>query len=160
MKLTIGFDMAHPGGRPTIYNEEMADLICERIAINPIGLQHICEKYDDLPGFGTVKTWLYKKPEFRSKYLEAKKTQMLLKVEELDDILLKNIVHFTDKEGNERIDPPSVSLAIARGNNFKWEISRLGPREVKDKKDDDPEDQIKPIHDEMMERTKVLPKEF
>ena len=36
-------------GRPSDYTQELADLICDRIATHSVGLQRLCDLYDDMP---------------------------------------------------------------------------------------------------------------
>ena len=72
-----------PIGRPSIYSEEFADIICERIATNPIGLEHICNMYEDMPDPATIRKWIYRMPGFRTKYLEAKAEQSIVKIDQI-----------------------------------------------------------------------------
>ena len=64
-----------PGGRPTIYTEELADRICEAIATSSVGLQRICDANPDFPGRTTILLWTYRHPEFLNKYMQARKNQ-------------------------------------------------------------------------------------
>ncbi len=125
--------MAHPGGRPTKYNDELGKLICERVATNPVGLETLLSLYDDMPDHSTIKAWRKKFPRFSSWYLEAKSFQSELLVEEIDNMIDCGIRYVTDDKGNERIDPPSASLLIAKINNRKWTAARLAPKIYGDK---------------------------
>lgn len=73
-------------GRPTDYCQEMADLICQRVATTTMGLARMCEKYDDMPEKSTINLWRYKYPEFSSQYAQAKLKQADLLAEEMLDI--------------------------------------------------------------------------
>lgn len=125
--------MAHPGGRPTKYTDDLGKLICERVATNPIGLEALLKLYDDMPDHTTIKAWRKKHPQFASWYLEAKSFQSQLLVEEIDSMIDGKVLFVVDDKGNERIDPPSASLLIAKINNRKWTAARLAPKIYGDK---------------------------
>ncbi len=125
--------MAHAGGRPTKYTPEFGKLICERVATNPVGLETLISLYPDMPDHSTIKAWRKQYPEFSSWYLEAKSFQSQLLVEEIDDMIDCGIRYIVDDKGQERIDPPSASLLIAKINNRKWTASRLAPKIYGDK---------------------------
>ena len=60
-------------GRPSIYNEECAEKICELLA-SGVSLNKICQR-DDMPGISTVSRWIEEKPLFRAKYALAREKQ-------------------------------------------------------------------------------------
>ena len=123
------------GGRPTTYSDEMAKKVCEAIATNTCGYVHLERLYPDLPAFTTVKEWRHRHPEFMSQYLEARRLQAELMVEEIDDMVPKEIRYYVDDRGQERIDAPSAGLLIAKINNRKWQASKLAPKIYGDKKE-------------------------
>jgi hypothetical protein len=121
-------------GRPSTYTSELAERICDLVASTPVSTTKLCEKYDWMPHVTTLNLWRYKDVDgFSSKYLKAKSFQSELIVELIDN-MHENISYYTDHEGNERIDAPSASLAIAQANNRKWVAARLAPRIYGDKK--------------------------
>ena len=115
-------------GRPTIYTDELAKLICERVATNPVGLDTLLTLYPDMPDQSTIKAWRYRYPQFSTWYLEAKSLQAQLLVEEIDNMLPSDVRYYIDDRGNERIDAPSASMIIAKINNRKWQAARLAPK--------------------------------
>ena len=117
-----------PMGRPTKYTEDLAKLICSRVATNPVGLETLVTLYDDMPEHSTIKAWRHKYPNFSAWYLEAKSLQAQLLVEEIDEMIPNELLYLLDKEGQKRIDPPSASLVIAKINNRKWQAARLAPK--------------------------------
>lgn len=121
------------GGRPTKYTDELAKLICERVATNPVGIETLISLYPDLPHSSTIKAWRKTYPQFSAWYLEAKAFQAQIMVEDIDELIPPEIRYYTDDKGNERIDAPSASLLIAKINNRKWTAARLAPKIYGDK---------------------------
>ena len=62
-----------PMGRPTVYSEEKAALICELLA-EGLSLHKVCAR-DDTPGFSTVTRWMQENADFRAKYMIAREKQ-------------------------------------------------------------------------------------
>lgn len=114
-------------GRPTTYTPELAAFICQVVATHTQGLKKLCEMYDEFPDHTTIYLWRYKHPEFSNLYLDAKRAQMDLVMEDLDIILDESLNYYTDEKGNQRIDSPSATIAIAKANNRKWFASKLAP---------------------------------
>jgi hypothetical protein len=127
-------------GRPTDYSEELANIICERVATSTLGLNRLCEKYDDMPVKSTVNLWRYKYPEFSTQYAQAKLFQADLLAEECLDIA-------DDDSQDTRIDPETgfetcntefIARARVRIDTRKWLAAKLLPKQygpvVEDKK--------------------------
>lgn len=129
--------MAGQKGRPTIYSDDLGKLICERVAINPVGLEKLITLYPDMPNHSTIKAWRKQHASFSAWYLEAKAFQAQLLVEEIDDLLPSEVRYYIDEKGNERIDAPSASMLIAKINNRKWTAARLAPKIYGDKQQTD-----------------------
>jgi len=113
------------GGRPTIFTEELANKICDLIATHPVGYNTLLNLYPELPDRSTFLAWRLKYDWFSTKYLEAKKFQAEILVEEIDNLIPEGLVYYTDEKGQERIDSPSAGLLIAKINNRKWTAARL-----------------------------------
>lgn len=120
-------------GRPTTYTEELATLVCDRVATHIYGLTKLCKMYDDMPDPSTIYLWRYKNKEFSERYLQAKQAQIDLTIESLDDIMDDSLSYYDDDKGNSRIDSPSASIAIAKANNRKWYATKLAPALYGDK---------------------------
>jgi hypothetical protein len=65
----------NPEGRPTDYNVDIADRICDLVSSSHFGLAKICKLNPDIPGESTIRRWASQIPEFREKYNEAYEKQ-------------------------------------------------------------------------------------
>src|SRR5690349_13335919 len=116
-------------GQRLTFTQEIADRVCHLIATHPIGYEKLREIYPDLPCKTFVYDWRHKNELFAAQYLDAKRKQAEIMVEEIDDMLPHDIVTYYDDKGNVRIDAPSATMAIAKINNRKWNAARLS-REI------------------------------
>ena len=112
--------MKKPGGRPTIFNEELADTICERLALGE-SLRAICRD-EHMPGMATIFRWLGANERFRDQYAHAREAQA--------DALADDILDIADtaEETNE-----AVRKAQLRIESRKWIASRLKPKKYNDR---------------------------
>ena len=114
-------------GRPTDYSEELAKLICERLA-NGESLIAIC-KDETLPHRSTVHDWLNPKHStyqsaFADKYARAREDQADYKADEIEDIANRVLTG--------EINPNAARVAI---DAKKWTASKLRPKRYGDKLD-------------------------
>ena len=125
-----------PIGRPTDYNMELLDAICERIARGE-SMRSICRD-KSMPAMRTMFRWLREKPEFRQQYIYAK--------EESADLWAEDIVEIADNESSQpvlvdgvplvghdgeivqTVTPSSVAHARLRTDCRKWAASKLKPK--------------------------------
>lgn len=125
------------GGRPSTYTVELAARVCELVATHTCGIRKLCAMYDELPDVSTINLWRFKHKEFSTQYLSAKQAQMDLVMEDLNDDMNDELRFYHDDKGNERIDAPSVTIAVAKANNKKWFASKLAPKLYGVKPDED-----------------------
>ncbi len=121
-------------GRPSDYNEAIAELICERLADGE-SLRTICES-EDFPSKATVFNWLARFPEFVDQYAHAREQQAELYANEIIDIADEEPKHFVpDPDGgeSERIDSAGVARNRLRVDARKWVASKLLPKKYGDK---------------------------
>jgi hypothetical protein len=111
-------------GRPTLYSDELASRICNLIAIHPISLKRICDKYDDLPNDSTIYSWLFTNEKFSSQYLAAKESQAHV----YSDWVMDYVANV-----DERTE--AVAKANSIVNAAKWHLSKLAPKQFGDKKE-------------------------
>jgi hypothetical protein len=142
-------------GRPSDYNETIADLICGRMICGyddkPESLRSICRD-DGMPALGTVMRWLAKHPEFREQYRAAREAQAEVHQEELLEISdnCTDDVQFllgTEDEGAiGRINHSAIARAKLQVDTRKWIMSKMQPKKYGDKTvlSNDPENPVNP----------------
>lgn len=107
----------HPGGRPSLYTEEIADLICEKLT-EGMSLRKICQ-LDGFPKASAVYTWLDKHPEFADKYTRAR--------EVATEDMLEDILEIAD---HPELNPKDKRIRI---DTRKWAMGKLKPKKYGEK---------------------------
>jgi len=144
------------GGRPTKYTTLLGEEICSAIASSELGLIHLVQQNPHWPDRATIFTWRRVNDEFRDLYTKAKEDQCEVVVEYMQEVM--NEPHkWVDENGNNRTDVPMLRLKM---DTMKWHAAKLKPKKFGDYKQDDSQEKSKAIHEESMERAKVLEKEF
>jgi hypothetical protein len=105
-------------GRPTLYSDELSDLICEGIAEGK-SLKRICEG-PNMPQPRAVYRWIRENPEFKHNYENAKEDQADAFVEEMRDTSLS-------------ADPENVQVARLQIDVMKWTASKFKQKRYGDK---------------------------
>ena len=121
-------------GRPTLYCEELANLICERVATSTMGLARLCSTYDDLPEKITINIWRYRYPEFNTQYAQAKLKQADLLAEEMLDIADDGTNDWMESFGEEgeivyKLNGEHVQRSRLRIDTRKFLASKLLPKQ-------------------------------
>lgn len=119
-----------PMGRPTIYNEALAEEICNGIASSNQGLQALCDQYPHWPDRGSIFIWMRKYPDFFNRYTKAKEQQAEVQVDYM--LALANEPHkYIDPEtGIQRTDVPLLRVKM---DAIKWQASKLAQKRFGDK---------------------------
>lgn len=147
----------------TSYTDEMADIICERIADGE-SLKAICED-EAMPSKATVFKWLSQQPAFVDKYARAREAQA--------DALFDDILSIADDGRNDWMERRGEEDAgwVANGENIrraqlridarKWMAGKLRPKKYGEKLDIDGTltheagDSIKSLMDAVNGRTRT-----
>lgn len=121
-------------GRPTLYCEELAILICMRVATTTYGLARLCSLHEDLPAKITVNEWRYKYPEFSAQYAQAKLKQADLLAEEMLDIADDGTNDWMESFGEEgdivyKLNGEHVQRSRLRIDTRKFLASKLLPKQ-------------------------------
>jgi hypothetical protein len=146
-------------GRPTLYTEELARLICERVATTTFGLARMCSTYDDIPDKSTINLWRYKYPEFSTQYAQAKLKQADLLAEECLDIADDGTNDWMESFGEDgdtayRLNGEHVQRSRLRIDTRKFLAAKLLPKQYGDKTEEKkPEDKsvIEMLIDKLVE---------
>lgn len=115
------------GGRPTIYSEELAQVICESLMVG-MSLRKICE-LDGMPAISTVMQWLASgKDGFMEQYAHARQVQAEYLLDELIDIADDSVDDYEIVNGEERLNQEHIQRAKLRIDTRKWNIEKLAPK--------------------------------
>lgn len=122
-------------GRPSIFSQELADTICERLAEGE-SLRAICRD-DAMPAMSSVFKWLRENETFSQQYARAREAQA--------DALFDEILHIADtpKEGVKTKTLPDGKTEETTGDMIehrrlqvdarKWMLARMAPKKYGDK---------------------------
>lgn len=123
-------------GRPTDYNEQVADIICERLADGE-SLRAICQD-EDMPSKATVFRWLGKHKEFQDQYARAREEQAESFADEMvaiSDEKETKVVIASEDEQVVVFDSTAVARNRLRIDARKWVASKLKPKKYGDRVD-------------------------
>lgn len=112
-------------GRPTLYNEFVAEEICRQIATSSKGLQAVCSGNDLLPAYDTVVMWLVRNthPEFSRAYARAKECQA--------EHMEQEIITLADAATPDNFG--RIEKAKLQVDARKWTASKLKPKRYGDR---------------------------
>lgn len=122
-------------GRPSGYTQEIADVICERLA-NGESLRRICRD-DDMPEMRTVMRWLNAREEFCQQYVRARELQAECIFDEMAEIADDGTNDWMasnapDCEGY-KLNGEHVQRSKLRIDARKWMLAKMAPRKYGDK---------------------------
>lgn len=119
------------GGRPTKYTPELGQEICDAIASSSLSVKELASTRDHWPAYENIFRWRNTNLEFRQLYAQAKKNQVEVSVDFMQEMM--NEPHkYTDPEtGIERIDVPMLRVKI---DAIKWKAAKLLPKDYGDMK--------------------------
>lgn len=113
--------------RPTNYSEELAVVICTRLAEGE-PLVKMCRD-DEMPSTSTVYRWLASNDQFRSLYMLARQdqahTMAAENVEIADD---SSADMYVDADGVRRPNPAAVNRSKLKFEARRWYASKLLPK--------------------------------
>lgn len=127
----------HPGGRPTDYTQELADRICEELALGK-SMRTVCAA-EDMPAMSSVFKWLREHKEFTEQYAKAK--------EESADAMAEELLYIADTPvmGEIKTIKPDGSVEIKQDemlghrrlqvDSRKWLMAKMKPKKYGDKID-------------------------
>lgn len=119
------------GGRPTLYTDDIADKLCESIAMGA-SMVKACE-VEGMPAPRTVYKWLREKPEFLQNYEHAKEDQADLFAEEVVEISDNKDGDYVEIDGEMRVVPENIQRSRLRVDARKWTASKFKTKRYGDK---------------------------
>lgn len=118
------------GGRPSLYTDDLADIICTAIASSNRGLPTLCESNPHWPAYRTITQWITQDYRgFALKYTQAKAKQADFLCDAILDIIDKPETFF-DENGNERNDVAMMRLKV---DALKWQAGKLNAKKYGEK---------------------------
>lgn len=132
----------HPGGRPTLYNEKLANEICEKIANSVFGLNHLCKENPHWPHRITILRWVAQNGQFCNMYDKAKEDQADFSAEEVVTVAYddkKDHKAIIDDKGNEKtvVVSEAVNRSRLKVDALKYRAAILNRRKYGDKNIED-----------------------
>lgn len=107
-------------GRPTLYSEALAELICERIAAGE-SLNRMCGS-DGIPDATTVRKWIFDRADFAARCARARVDQADALLEEMADIEADTL--------SGAVDPQAARAVLS---SKQWRASKLSPKRYGDR---------------------------
>lgn len=157
--------MSEGAGRPTTYTQEMATLICARMAEGE-SLRSICRD-KTTPAMSTVFLWVSKHKEFSEQYKLAMASRADAMFEEMFDIAddgQNDWMEILDKDGDNigwRVNGENIQRSRVRIDTRKWALSKMMPKKYSDKSPSDTSEidiQIKLLELQKLQREVNPPK--
>lgn len=112
-------------GRPTIYAEDLASALCERLAAGET-LSQVCLD-EAMPGRSTVYEWLEANEAFRARYARARDIgadAMFDELLEIADDASGDVIH---TEHGPRLNAEFVARSKLRVDARKWMLAKAAP---------------------------------
>ena len=121
-------------GRPTIFKQETANLICMMLS-EGMSLRQIlkADKVGKLPAQSTIYEWLIKFPVFAEQYARAREEQADTNADEILEIADEHPPEFTDKDGRTTLDVTYIQWQKNRIEARKWTAAKLRPKKYGDR---------------------------
>lgn len=129
--------MAEHPGQPTKYTQELADRICNELALGK-SIRTVCA-IEGMPAIATIFNWFRTQPEFLEQYARAK--------QEAADAMAEDILDIADDGTNDwtkanvrgkQVDVPDrevIQRSQLRVETRKWLMAKMKPKRYGDKLD-------------------------
>jgi len=121
-------------GRPKKYSQALAARICLAVSTSTDSLELICKKNPDFPCAGTIYAWRLEYYNFSEMYVDAKRIQAELYIEEIiaiSDNTSKDTL--IAENGKETCNSEWIARSRLRVDTRKWIACKLVPRLYGDK---------------------------
>jgi hypothetical protein len=123
-------------GRPTKYTQELADEICEHLAIGE-SIRTVCLP-EHMPAVSTFFKWLREHEEFSKQYARAKQESADAMAEDILDIADNGTNDWYERENkdgstSEVVNTDVIARSRLRVDTRKWLMAKMKPKTYGDK---------------------------
>lgn len=130
--------MAKKNGRPSKYTKELADAICERLAMGE-SMRTVCIE-ETMPAMSTIFKWLRENDQFSEQYARAKQESADAMAEEILDIADNGTndwetIELENGYEKEVINHEVLARSRLRVDTRKWLMAKMKPKKYGDKID-------------------------
>jgi hypothetical protein len=129
--------MAKKIGRPEIWNQELADKVCEKIA-QGYSMRTVCAP-NDMPSISTLFKWIREKPEFSQQYARATEERTEAMAEDILDIAddgSNDLMTIQKGDNSYEIENKEVTnRSRLRVDTRKWLMAKMKPKKYGEKLD-------------------------
>lgn len=126
--------VTRPIGRPSTFNDKIADEICLSLATSSKSIVQLCKENPHWPSQVTVAEWRIKYPNFANKYAHAKKNQIDTLVDEMLNEVNNNSNDLIENDkGNMVTNMAAIQRARLKADTIKWIACKLAPKIYGDK---------------------------
>tara|TARA_R110000851_G_scaffold146929_3_gene286721 strand:+ start:317 stop:829 length:513 start_codon:yes stop_codon:yes gene_type:complete len=135
-------DKSKKMGRPTLYSEAVADMICEVIERDGRSMQELCDEYSFFPAKkGSIYAWSNKHKYFNDRFLRATRVQMHVRLDDIDHWINSNKQDFAEDKNGRLIQNNGFANRLRAKMHFgMWRASKLLRETYGDTKVDDIEE--------------------
>ena len=119
------------GGRPTLYTDDIADKLCEALAMGSSMVKACSE--EGMPSPRTVYKWIREKEGFLQNYEKAKEDQADLFAEEVVEISDNAQGDYIAVEGVPQLVSENIQRSRLRVDARKWTASKFKTKRYGDK---------------------------
>jgi len=126
-----------PGGRPSVYSDEIANRICDLIT-DGYTLRQIGNEFPDLPHKRTVLGWLANPndyPMLSQRYARAREARAEAMADEIEEISDDGRNDWVEREGLTVTNHENIQRSRLRVDTRKWLMSKMLPKKYGDKLD-------------------------
>ena len=128
-------DKKNRGGRPTDYTKDIADKICEQLAMG-ISMRTV-SRDDSFPAMSTMFKWLREHKEFSEQYEKAKQESTDAMAEDILDIAdngTNDWIERENKDGStyEVVNNDAIQRSRLRVDTRKWLMAKMRPKKYGD----------------------------
>ncbi len=130
-------------GRPTLYTDDLADMMCQIIRTHHESDEDLCNLYDFFPPYRTFCTWKDTYPHFQQAYKRAKDLQLEVCLDNLQKELDNESKDFTEFNNRLYANNGRSNRLRCKVGHLQWRAAVVNPEKYGNKKIEDKIDGLK-----------------